>query len=167
MPKKTSLSANKSTIYGIVITTFLWVAYLLFFPERSVENLTQIVLTDAKIEQEGMSPTLTISGEKIGGDIVLIESGRGYHFPPKLWQHLIAADSLSGALRQSDSIHIWLTRPESPNVLGLRAGNVFLSPEIGVNDLNQIRRWFGYLVIFLYAAIALDLLRRWLVTFIR
>ncbi len=163
MPKyrpKESVITHKNTALGVLFIAVVGMLYWWLFPQRTVDELHQKILLHPEIEIEGLSPTLTVTGEKVGGDLILRSEGIGYHYPAKLWHGKIAADSLQQALTDVDSVVIWLTSPKNPNILGFRAGELFFDPAVGVADLNKIRLWVRYLLYALIGALLLDMTRR-------
>jgi hypothetical protein len=157
---KESVVYHKNTAYGVLFIAVVAILYWWLFPQRTVEELHQKILRHPEIEIEGLSPTLTITGEKVGGDLILRSDGIGYHYPAKLWHGKIAPDSLQKALTGVDSVVVWLSSPKNPNILGFRAGELFFDPAVGVADLNKMRLWVRYLLYVLIGALLLEMMRR-------
>jgi hypothetical protein len=157
---KESVFYHKNTGFGLLFIALLAVLYWWFFPQRTVDELYRKTLINPEVEIEGLSPTLTVTGEKVGGDLILRSDGIGYHFPEKLWRGKIVPDSLQKALIGVDSVVVWLASPSNPNILGLQAGSLFFDPVFGVADLNKMRLWVCYLLFALSFALLLEVLRR-------
>ncbi len=146
----------------LMITALLGI-YLLGFPPLSVGDLHRTEVTDFEVIPDNRGQGITLFQEGSGPDLIIKTGETGYHLPARLWAAQFSPDSLVSALQSAGRAILYLGGTRSTNIFGLTAGTVHISPQAGVADYNEKRRWFLYLIFALYGAVMLD----WIVKRIR
>lgn len=137
--KKSELISLTTAI--LVATTMLIIYNTTYLPLK-LDELNSITFEYSSISRKGKSAE--------AGMIILSNNSISYELSSRLWMKKYRTRKLLKILRSESKVKIWTTNESGGSVYGLRINDIFLDPKDEIPRYNANRKWFLYLLIFIY-----------------